>query len=519
MIRNLKVSILISAFICLVLIHFTSPCQVAARTEHQVFFKDTPHELNVYKIIGRKEGPTMMIIGGIQGDEPGGFLSADLYTDLALQQGTLIVVPRANFYSILKFQRGPNGDMNRKFGSELSGDMDSQIVHVLKNLMQSSDILLNLHDGYGFYRPTNESSLANPMRYGQSIITDCEEYVSPKTGTKLALKEMSQKVIARINEQIENPKYHFHYMNTRTSESGSPYSEQRLSATYYALTKVGIPAFGVETSKNLPTIEMKVHQHNLAVNAFMELFGLIPEQPRIYLEKPRLNYLVVAINNNIPVAVPDGESLILNPGDYIEVIHVESNYDRGLSVDILGLGTINDFRQQFKITRPTFIVAQKDHMKFGRVPLVLNPSPKKTSETQVASTSPQKTPPSVAPAKVEKAKPKPFKVLNLIIEVEGTETRIKPGETLEAVDGDIIRVIDVVTEGVPPAGGFDVNFKGFVGDKVKNTGEDRGYYINTATELLKRYSISKTEKIYRVVVEHRNKGLAEFFIRLSRPKS
>ncbi|MBF0529637.1 MAG: hypothetical protein HQK55_10275, partial [Deltaproteobacteria bacterium] len=55
-----------------------------SRREHTTYFRDTPYELNVYKIRGRKDGPTMMIIGGIQGDEPGGFLSADLYTDMAL---------------------------------------------------------------------------------------------------------------------------------------------------------------------------------------------------------------------------------------------------------------------------------------------------------------------------------------------------------------------------------------------------------------------------------------------------
>ena len=55
-----------------------------------------------------------MLIGGIQGNEPGGFLSADLYADMSLEKGNLIVVPRANFYSILLNKRGPHGDMNRK---------------------------------------------------------------------------------------------------------------------------------------------------------------------------------------------------------------------------------------------------------------------------------------------------------------------------------------------------------------------------------------------------------------------
>jgi predicted deacylase len=56
--------------------------------------------LNIHKIYGKKPGPTLMLIGGIQGNEPGGFFSADLYADMSLEKGNLIVVPRANFYSI-----------------------------------------------------------------------------------------------------------------------------------------------------------------------------------------------------------------------------------------------------------------------------------------------------------------------------------------------------------------------------------------------------------------------------------
>ena len=58
-------------------------------TIKEVFFTGTNHELEVYKIYGRKDGPTMLIIGGIQGDEPGGLLSADSYADIKLEKGNL----------------------------------------------------------------------------------------------------------------------------------------------------------------------------------------------------------------------------------------------------------------------------------------------------------------------------------------------------------------------------------------------------------------------------------------------
>jgi len=439
-----------------------------------------------------------MIMGGIQGNEPGGFLSADHYVDFGMKRGNLIVVPRANFNSILLFKRGANGDMNRKFGSKLKYDKDSRIVNILKNLISESDFLLNLHDGWGFYRPKYINKAANPMRFGQSIIADCEEYFSPSSGRILPLKKTAEQVIEVINKQIDNPRYHFHFMNTRTGEKGSPHAEQRLSATYYALVKRGIPAFGIETSKNLPSIEMKVRHHNLAVNAFMKSFGLEPEQPRIYLTPPKLKYLVISVNNQNPVAVADNETLYLNENDTIEVVHVEANYERGLSVDIKGFGTINDSRRSYKINKPTFIVAQKDHIKFGRVKLALNSKARTARRT----------------ASIKGAS----RVKFFIVEIENQRHLTANGECLEAFDGDLVKIVDIITEGGPRARDLFVNFKGFVPRGIKNVGEDRGFVIHTAKDLLKRYSLSKTEKLYAVVVEKKSKIMARMTIRLNKPK-
>ena len=82
---------------CFLLLTPLSPAFAIAQTIHDVYFKNTDYELNVYKIYGAEKGKTMMIIGGIQGDEPGGYIAADLYADMALKKGNLIVVPRANF--------------------------------------------------------------------------------------------------------------------------------------------------------------------------------------------------------------------------------------------------------------------------------------------------------------------------------------------------------------------------------------------------------------------------------------
>ena len=43
-----------------------------AKREHLVHFPNTVYELNIYKIYGKQPGKTLMLIGGIQGNEPGG---------------------------------------------------------------------------------------------------------------------------------------------------------------------------------------------------------------------------------------------------------------------------------------------------------------------------------------------------------------------------------------------------------------------------------------------------------------
>jgi len=203
--------------------------------EYKVYFENTPNELCVYKLYGRFDGNTIFILGGIQGDEPGGYLSADLYPDLVLDKGNLIVIPRANFHSIIKNNRGVNGDMNRRFDRKMPEDIEDQIVTIIKELMSESDLFLNLHDGSGFYSDTYIDENRNPRRYGQSIIADASLLVYGKD--TLRLEEMARQVIERMNMRIDNQDHKFHFMNTNTLMKDTKHPEQRKSATYYAVTK------------------------------------------------------------------------------------------------------------------------------------------------------------------------------------------------------------------------------------------------------------------------------------------
>jgi hypothetical protein len=92
----------------------------------------------------------------------------------------------------------------------------------------------------------------------------------------------------------------------------------------------------------------------------MKLFDIIPQSPGLALDTPSLKYLVVSVNGETPIVVKKDQPLSLFEGDSINVSHIESNYERGLSLDVLGYGDLNDYRKDLKIFRDTaMIVIQK----------------------------------------------------------------------------------------------------------------------------------------------------------------
>jgi Carboxypeptidase controlling helical cell shape catalytic len=498
--KTARLSCTLAACVAASLLCFCIPDFLYAQNRvHTVYYEDTDHELHVYRIYGETPGKTLLLIGGIQGDEPGGFLSADLYADLSLAKGNLIVVPRANFRSIVLQRRKINEDMNRKFAGETNSNYETKIVATLKQLIRESDCLLNLHDGSGFFSENWENQGRNPFRYGQSIIADCDTHVNSQTGEKIELGAMARSVSEQINRQIKNPAHHFHFNNHRSAERTTSHKEQRKSATYYALYSCGIPAFGIETSKSLP-LGTKVRHHNLAINAFMERLGITPETPGLNLAAPELRYLVISVNGALPVAVTNGQTLKISPGDWITISHIETNYERGLSADILGYGSMNDLRKKIKINEDTRIIIRKDYYPCGSISVETEkegPGGRSTAAAiPVRATDPDR--------------------LWFEIKING-ELRIVPrAERIEVIRGDTLEIVEVLSNR-SASKDMKVNFKGYVGDPRNNTGEDRGYVIRTEKDLWKRYSLAKDGKTYQVIVTHEDRVLGKLYFDLVDP--
>ncbi|MBI1987567.1 MAG: L,D-transpeptidase family protein [Nitrospinae bacterium] len=119
--------------------------------------------------------------------------------------------------------------------------------------------------------------------------------------------------------------------------------------------------------------------------------------------------------------------------------------------------------------------------------------------------------PDSGPTETRSARPR---LSYFILELNGIRRAVTDEEDLEVVRGDKLRIVDALLD---PGGrdGIKVNIVGYVGDKKgANRGEDRGYLIDTATDLMPRYSVDRKGNRYVVEVKLRDHLCGRMFIRL-----
>lgn len=217
----------------------------------------------------KNDAPTLLVIGGIQGDEPGGFHAASLLTThYSISEGNVWIVPNLNFLSIIKKSRGIHGDLNRKFAAINEKDPEYVIVKRIKSIIlrDEVDVVLNLHDGSGFYRQKYIDRMHCPQRWGQSIIIDQETIDTPEYGN---LAEIANSVVKEVNSHIADDQHSYRLKNTKTRDGNV---EMAKTLTYFAINH-SKPAFGVEASKTLRK-EQRVYYHLLVLERFMDQMGI-----------------------------------------------------------------------------------------------------------------------------------------------------------------------------------------------------------------------------------------------------
>jgi hypothetical protein len=269
-----------------------------------LFASNTPFD--IYKKETNPSQHTLLIIGGIHGDEPGGYFApAFLEKYYKIKSGNLWIIPNLNVDSIMANNRGINGDMNRKFSMIDKNDKDILTVKRIKEIIleKKVDLILNLHDGFGFYRDVYEDVVFNPNSWGQATIID-QEKIDDKFGN---LDEIANQVKANLNK--EGLFEHFHAFNVKNTQTKQKDEQMRQSLTFFAVSN-NKPAFAIETSKNITDLTYKVIYQLKSIEEFMNIMNIEFEREfdiNNYedVKSKVYDFGKVTINNNISFDLSD----------------------------------------------------------------------------------------------------------------------------------------------------------------------------------------------------------------------
>ncbi|GAA7090272.1 DL-carboxypeptidase Csd4 [Helicobacter pylori] len=270
----------------------------------------------------RDKAPHLLLLAGIQGDEPGGFNATNLFLmHYSVLKGLVEVVPVLNKPSMLRNHRGLYGDMNRKFAALDKNDPEYPTIQEIKSLIAKPNIdaVLHLHDGGGYYRPIYIDAMLNPKRWGNCFIIDQDEVKGAKFPNLLAF---ANNTIESINAHLLHPIEEYHLKNTRTAQGDT---EMQKALTFYAINQKK-SAFANEASKELPlasrvfyhlqAIEGLLNQLNIPFKRDFELnpssvhalindknlwakISSLPKMPLFNL-RPKLNHFPLPHNTKIP---------------------------------------------------------------------------------------------------------------------------------------------------------------------------------------------------------------------------
>ncbi|GFK95379.1 N-alpha-acetyl-L-2,4-diaminobutyric acid deacetylase [Fundidesulfovibrio magnetotacticus] len=463
-----------------------APCS-GALAESVTFFPGTQYALEVHFLRGEKPGPTVMVQGGIQGDEAAGFLTAQLLSRAKVAKGTVIVVPRANPPSIHERKRAINVDLNRRFDQDYNEFYEDRLARVIRFLVSQSQALIHLHEGSGFYDTVRRSDLRGPQRYGQSVIVDSAD---PRRAPQL--ERAVRQVLAKVNEGVTPKDWAFQLFNMDTFNDRSRYLEQRKSLTYYALSRVGIPALAVEVSKNIPDLSWKVTQQLKVTALFLRQFGIELEPPRLGPEDLKAypsRELRVLVNGSPLTA--QTRTIRLDPGKPLDVRF--ENLPEGAAM--------SPVTAVFASDRPGFNLA-----KGPRLPLAPFQGIDVRADGVVLARAALEWK-GAWPAAEAAGKPRFVCWL-------GGELRVVPADgELDAVQGD-----QLVLEGVWGSRRDEVlNLKGYVSRVGKNDGQDAGQEIildpNSFIPKFVKH-LENGDLLYEVVRETPKEPQAHFFLRV-----
>ncbi|MGA9400964.1 succinylglutamate desuccinylase/aspartoacylase family protein [Haladaptatus sp.] len=213
----------------------------------------TKYETGVFVREGVRDGPTVLVVGGVHGDERCGYRAASEIARWKIERGKLVVLPKANRVAIRKNRReGAHGDLNRQFPS--GEEPKTKLARAIWGVVERHDpeMVLDLHRSLGIYG-YHESSV------GQ-VIWPTDSDPAP---------EYAKRTAEQLNGSVVP-----WYMPFHEYRRGGELDGSRPMLVHKVAGDLGRPGYIVETTKFLLDTDTRARWENAAATDLLSRHGI-----------------------------------------------------------------------------------------------------------------------------------------------------------------------------------------------------------------------------------------------------
>lgn len=220
----------------------------------KILCEGTKYQTVAYFFDSQQEGPTVMMMAGVHGNEFAGTKALENFMEnMDLKRGAIIIIPEANQEACRNKVRSINQgqDLNRMFPGDSESQGMERLAGEIFEIMEEweVDFLLDLHESVDYYEK-------NPAHFGQTIILDYNHLYLSKIGKYLR---------DQLNSKVVNPENVFKII----------IHPIKGSSTYEADGRYEIPGITFETCSRIQ-LSQRVSFHQDCIENVLLYFDMMP---------------------------------------------------------------------------------------------------------------------------------------------------------------------------------------------------------------------------------------------------
>ena len=243
--------------------------------------KGTDSATQVYVINSGKVGPTVMVTGGMHGDEISGWKAAGMVKDWQVDAGKLVVIPQLNKTAVKRrFRYGADGlDLNRQFPIGTENNPKTELARAIWQVVLKYEpaVLIDLHSSRGIHGVTGG--------VGQTLVTHYTQ--DAKEFGDMAMEYMNK---YHLSPQ-KKPDHLFHRLGMELP-----------MLAYKAGSDLNIPTFIAEAARPGNDLKTRIRWQLGYVEQLLKWYGLV-NQERIIVPRAYNSQWTLKFDNIRPLIV------------------------------------------------------------------------------------------------------------------------------------------------------------------------------------------------------------------------